>query len=227
MSDLELIKLYQATSDTEIIETLLKRHSALIKTLASNHTLKYPSTQFEDNIQNAHVGFISALSRFKDNGVKLSTFLYTSIFYHLLECNDKEAFVGCPSNLREVRSFVAGKFDTNTERKQAFKNKHNLTDKDSVDRFVSKHALLASDAVFCPEVLPDKTFESENIMISDLHIKMQLEKLPTDEKYIAGLLIEGHTPPQIAEMYSSYFGVPCSGKYIRSKINNMKAVFSV
>lgn len=227
MSDLELIKIYQTTFDKEIIETLLERHSALIKTLAKNHTTQYPATCFEDNIQNARVGFIGAMGRFKDTGVKLTTFLYSSIFYHLLSCNDKEAFVNCPSNLREVRSFVGGKYDKDTDRKQAFKKRHNLTNQDSIDSFVSKHSLLAPDSIVCTEILPEKTYDHEKSMINDLYVQMVIEKMPDEEKYIAGLLMQGHTPPQIAEMYSIYFGVPCSGKLIRSKISHMKHHFSV
>lgn len=226
MSDLELIKLYQSTFDQEITETLLKRHSGLIKSLAQNHTIKHPNTSFDDNYQNACVGFICALRRFKENNnVKLTTFLYSSVFYYLLSSNDTESFINCPSNLRKVKSFVAGKYDNDSNKKRQIEKDYKLTDQESVDKFKSKHILLSNDAVTCTDILPDEPCDCEEGMISDLHMKMIFEKMTTDEKYIASLLIEGHTPPQIAKLYSDNFGVPCSGKYIRTKISHMRQFF--
>ena len=55
-SDVDLVVSYQTKNDNQALETLLERHSNLLKKLANKHQLSHPNTIFEDCYQNAIIG---------------------------------------------------------------------------------------------------------------------------------------------------------------------------
>jgi RNA polymerase sigma factor (sigma-70 family) len=103
LPDINLINIYKSENSPESLEILLKRYDNLLNKLAHNHTVRFTSTQFDDNKQNAILGAIIAIKAFRDQGTKLSTYLYKSVYMYLLTSNDEESFVRCPSNARKNR----------------------------------------------------------------------------------------------------------------------------
>jgi|APCry1669189440_1035222.scaffolds.fasta_scaffold00113_9 DNA-directed RNA polymerase specialized sigma subunit len=121
--------------DSHSAEILISKYINLITAIAKNHTKKYPRTDFEDNLQNAKFAALLALKRYKPSAAKLSTFLYSSIFHYLLSCNDEEAFIKCPTNLRGTRNYIFGS-----------KNNQNFEQKD-LDQLRAKFKALSADFI--------------------------------------------------------------------------------
>ena len=209
--DTDLINKYQNSQDQDALSVLLERHSLLLKKLANQHCRKFPFNALEDALQNANLGAIIAISRFNLNQKnKFTTFLYTTVYYHLLSCNDEESFIKCPPQLREVKSYAAGKYTD--AKKYDFEKKHNLNSKSDIEDFKKKYSVF--DNVEVQDILPE---QSEN-NFEEINLRIMLSELSTEEKEIAQLIIEGYTVSEISKI------LPGSYKQIRNKISKMSRI---
>ena len=221
LSDIDLINFGD-------LESLLERHLPLLKKLASDHIRKFPNTIFDDCLQNARLGAILATQRFnKDSSVKFITFLHKTVYYHLLSCNDSEALVNCPTNVRKVKSYFAGKYDTNHTKKIAFEKKYNLNNTDDIQNLENEYRILGSESVFTTEMLPEVLDSSENQTVCDVNTKITIDSFPEEEREIAYLLIEGETISNIARIFSDKYNTKYSDKQIKRKIGHIQQYFSV
>lgn len=223
LSDLELIQIYRSNSDTNILSELLERHSNLLKKLSHKHCEKNPSCIFEDCYQNAIIGAITAYNRYNlQSDVKLITFLHTTVYYHLLSCDDTEAFVSCPTNLREVRSYFAGKFTG--QKKLDFEKKYNLMSEKDILDFQKKHNLLAPSSIITTDILPEAEFSNENEIVENVQMKIFLDTLPEEEKNIVMLFCEGHSLSKIAQILSSG-EKKITDKQIKKRLQSLQQFF--
>ena len=213
LSDNDLITIYQSNlTNTKVVEILLEKYFPLLKKLDLANQQKHPLTTFDDNLQNARLGAIIAFQRFNTkSGTKLFTFLYTTVYYHLLSCNDQESFIHFPSNLRKFKSALGGKYDDNEFLKNKILNQYTV---DSIPDCIT-------------EVIPETPIGSENETISDIYSGLFLDSLPEDERIVAELLIQGHTISKIANVFSEKYHKPYSHKQINKKIAAIQAAFSV
>ena len=217
-TDAELIADY-TNGNNEALEALLERHSCLLKKLAYKYQSTHPNTIFEDCYQNAIVGAILAFKRFKPNSdAKLSTFLYSTVHFHLLSTNDSESFVLCPSNLREVKSYFAGKFTE--ERKRIFEQKHNLKDENDIQSFKKKYSLIAPNSVVISDELFDIETSGENHIVDQVMLNIALDNLSEDDRQIVCLLLEGHSILKISRMISAT-KYKISDKQIKNKLRSL------
>ena len=199
-SDVDLVIDYQTNNDNQALETLLERHSGLLKKLANKHQVSHSSTIYEDCYQNAVYGAILAFKRFNPQyDVKLITFLHSTVHFYLLSTNDSEGFIACPSHLREVKSYFAGKFSE--DKRKQFEQKHNLNNSDDIQIFEKKHLLLATNSVATTDDLPEVEV-SESNTISAVNVSLFLEKLPEEDREIVCLLMEGYSISKVAQIFS-------------------------
>ncbi len=221
-TDAELIADY-TNGNNEALETLLERHSGLLKKLAYKYQSTHPNTIFEDCYQNAIVGAILAFKRFKPNpDAKLSTFLYSTVHFHLLSTNDSESFVLCPSNLREVKSYFAGKFTE--EKKRIFEQKHNLKDENDIQSFKKKYSLIAPNSVIISDELLDVETSGENHIVDQVMLNIALDNLSEDDRQIVCLLLEGYSISKVARIFSETRR-NITDKQIKKKLQTMREIF--
>lgn len=218
LSDFDLVEKYQINIDQDALLVLLERHASLLRKLATQNASKIPLTTLEDNLQNAKIGAIISISRFdlKRNN-KFSTFLYKTVYYHLLSCNDDESFVKCPSNLREVKSYAANKYSG--EQKNNFEKKYNLKTQNDIESFKNKYSILSSNSIQLTDVLPER-FQSD--MFSEIDFKLSFDSLPQDEKIIANLIMEGNSISDISKIFPEI-----TYKKIKEKISHLKRIISL
>lgn len=225
LTDVELIQLYQSNnSDSNVTEVLLKRYEAMLKKLAINHLQKFPNTSFEDNLQNANLGAFIAFKRFTSKSdCKPSTFIYSTIFHYLLTCNDEESFVNCPTNLREVKSYLGGKYDTNPQKKITFENKYNINTNKDVDNLSEYYKLLNPECiqVMDSDEIPEGIDYIETSIIDNIQNSMFLETLSEENQAIVKLLVDGHSQANIAKLLSNKEN-SVSVKQIYTKVNSIK-----
>ena len=227
-SDIQLLSEYKINPNEGILKELLNRYFALFKKLSLNHLQKFPNTTLEDNLQNSRVAAIQAIERYDFNlGVKFSTFLYNTVYYYLLSCNDSESFISCSSNLREIRSYFAGKYDLDLKKKQSFEKKHNLNTKEDIQSFQIAHQMLSSDAVQVVEILPEKSYNLEDNLLSNIHFNTILDRFNEEDKQIVCLLIEGYNISNIARIFSEEKKQKYSDKQIKKRLDNIKKQFYV
>jgi DNA-directed RNA polymerase specialized sigma subunit len=225
LGDHELISRYRIHGNQEIVEFIIDRHFPLLKKLSLSHLQKFPNTTFEDNIQNAKLATIIAIQRFNTQSEnKFVTFLYSTVFHYLLSCNDEESFVKCPSNIREIRSYFAGKYDIDIEKKKKFEKKYNLnTEKDIQD--LSRKYQIVGDSIVLTDELPE--VEVKEDIFSNLNYNFFVERLSQEDQMIVNLLIEGHSMNNIAKIVSKNTKKTITGKQIKNKIVSMQANLSV
>lgn len=222
-SDVDLVVSYQTKNDNQALETLLERHSNLLKKLANKHQLSHPNTIFEDCYQNAIIGAILAFKRFNpDFDVKLITFLHSTVYFYLLGTNDSESFVSCPSNLREIKSYFAGRFSE--DKKKKFEQKHNLNNAHDIQDFEKKHLLLATNSVITTDEMPEIETSSENQIIDDVNVKLFIDTLPEEEREIVYLLMEGYSISKIARIFLES-NRKISDKQIKKKLQTIQNYF--
>jgi len=226
LSDHELVCQYQSNNGEIYLDCLLSRYESMLKKISHSHLLKFTDCVFDDVLQNARHGAILAFQRFNtQSSTSLSTFLHTTVYYHLLTCNDTQSFINCPSNLREIKSYCAGRYDFEKEKKDKFEKKHKLHNSDSIKTFKKDHEILANHSVYTEDILPERTFQSENEIIRDVYSKIFIESLPEDQKEIVILLMQGHSISKIAQIFTQNFGKKITDKTIKKKIETIKAFF--
>jgi len=209
LSDHELVCQYQSNNGEIYLDCLLSRYESMLKKISHSHLLKFTDCVFDDVLQNARHGAILAFQRFNtQSSTSVSTFLHTTVYYHLLTCNDTQSFINCPSNLREIKSYCAGRYDFEKEKK-----------------FKKDHEILANHSVYTEDILPERVFQSENEIIRDVYSKIFIESLPEDQKEIVILLMQGHSISKIAQIFTQNFGKKITDKTIKKKIETIKAFF--
>jgi len=224
LSDHELVAIYQSNSNETYLETLISRYEKMLRKLSHAHTLKHPNTNLEDNLQNAKHGAIIAFNRFNtQSSTALSTFLHTTVYYHLLTCSENESFVNCPSNLREVKSYCAGKYDSDLNKKNKFEEKYRLFNEKDIEEF-KKTNIVLSNTICVTEKLQDLTVYDENSTIDEIQVKLFIETLPEDDKRIVCMLMEGYSISKISKILSSSHQ-KISDKQIKKKLQSIQTLF--
>jgi DNA-directed RNA polymerase specialized sigma subunit len=218
MNEQHYIVAYQ-NGDASSAEILINKYIALIRKLAHNHTKRYSFTEFEDNLQNAKYGALLGFKRFNLNtNVKLSTFLHTTIYHYLLSCNDEEAFVKCPSNLREVRNYISGKYSN--DKKQNFEEKYAIHTFHEAESMRLKFKSLLGDFIFTSDdekLLNRCTIEINFYDYADA--STFVSSLSNSQQEIVHNLLEGKSMNKIREK------LDFSKKQFSTEINTIKNKF--
>lgn len=141
--DLTVLREYQRFIGTRQgeapLSVLYARHERLFRYI-SKHLLRrrYHVGSQEDCMSIIYISAQIAYSRFNEQRLgkkaKLSTFLYKTVMLEMLTQADKEAFVRCPSQLRDFRTYLMGGYDGDPVKKSDFEKKHGLTDDDARER---------------------------------------------------------------------------------------------
>lgn len=235
MSDYDLVKLHQH-NDSEATQSLLSRHQSLLLNLAKQHKSKYPFTSSEDNIQNATLGALQAYNRFKleNNTAQVSTFVYKTVYHYLLTCLDTESFVGVPSNLREIRSYIAGRYDNDSAKKNKFNKKYSINNEDDKQKLTQKYELIQTNPVgFYADV--DPSFEDcvldradyENELISSVNNRMLLQSLDADDLLLLNkIFVEEESLARVAQFFSQKTGRKYTESSIKKRIHSIQATFA-
>jgi len=217
-SDALLICEYQKNlNNSDLSEYLLAKFEPICKKLAYAHTQKYPTTLFEDNLQNSRLGCLLAFRRYKANSSKPSTFIYSTIYHYLLSCNDEEAFVNCPTNIREVRSYIGGKYNSNPKKKRKFEKKYGINNKSDYDNLALQYSLVNPEniQIKSDDQLPENTYVHN--ILDNICNSMFVDSLSLECKQIADLLIQGYSQTEISEIMSKNKSTTI--KQIGAKIN--------
>ena len=221
--DTELVSQYQATLDANILDILLQKHQNLIITVSKKHCQKHKRLDFEDVLQNAKLASIEAIKSFdfsKEN--KLSTYLYFKVAKSLLTCDDEQNFISCPSHMREVRSYIAGKYDFDKTKKQNFERKYNINTQQDFE-FIKKSNQLLSDRAICTvpdDILPEQLSGNELNFIEGVNNSVFIQSLSKDEQEIVLLLMEGFSQNKISEIVKN-----TNSKQIHTKVNSIRKKF--
>lgn len=215
LSDDELVHQCKTSTDSEVSEFFIKKHLLILQKLAHNHTKRFTFTQYEDNLQNAKIGMLEAIQRYKPGmDAKFSTFLYKTVYYYLLSQNDNEAFVKCPPRLREIRSYYGGKY--NDVKNKEIENKYDLKN--------SNYVILSPEAF----VVTDEFESKDEYDCFDRLAFWDLEKkINEEEKQIVNLLIEDYNVREIVSIMSESNKKSYTPKIIRKKIQNIRECFNV
>jgi len=214
---------YQQFNDNEILEKLIKNFEPLLISLVKKHILKYKGLDFEDCLQNAKIATIEAIKQFdfsKEN--KLSTYIYFKVSKYLLTCNDEQNIIKCPTHMREVKSYLGGKYDTNLDKKQKFEQKHHIKNFQDFSKLKKENNLLVNGAIVSmpTELMPEQKSGTEEESISNLNNRIFVRSLSEEEQTIIGLLTEGHSQNQISKI------LKCSNaKQISAKVNTIRQKF--
>lgn len=243
LTDEELLEKYRQEDNPSLKEkylsSLFSRHNAMLKKLASNAQFKNSNLgTIEDSLQNAYMGCLIAYNRFssekaKQNNNHLHTFVYTTVFRYLQSCSDEQGYVQCPSTLREVRSYFAGKYDTDPEKKSKFESKYNINNQESKNLLAAKFSLLKPDSVtnFSEHENDDGSFVDNIILCSDTNdlenstaIKMAISSLTDLQKKILQLsFIDNLSINKVVKNLSEYSVTP---QGVKREINAIKEAFS-
>jgi RNA polymerase sigma factor (sigma-70 family) len=219
-SDAELVSEYQQNLDCSILEHLLDKHNSLIFAVSKKHFLKHKNIDFEDCLQNAKIAAIDAINSFdfsKEN--KFTTFLYFKMSKYLLTCNDEQNFIKCPSHMREVRSYIAGKYDLDQNKKQKFEKKHQINNNQDFSKLKKENILLKENAVISvpKDSLPETLSGNELDCVENINNTIFMKSLPKDEQEIVDLLMQGYSQNKISEILGF-----ASTKQINSKVNSIR-----
>jgi RNA polymerase sigma factor (sigma-70 family) len=229
MQDIDLIRLYRENGqNNQALELILMRHSRLLSKIAYSHTQRHPYTTLEDNLQNARLGAIFACKRFDlKSKAKFSTYLYTTVYNYLLTCNDKEAFINCPTNMRETRSLFTGKYDNNHNKKDELYKKYKIQSEDDIRKLSKKYALLNPDCVNVVDgcSIEDVATQSENSIISSAYYNIIMDALSSEDQLIIKLAFHGYSNTEIAKIMSNIVKGKYTEKKIKQRMNKLKQKF--
>lgn len=205
LSDKELINLYKTSnSKTIIIDSILERHKKLLSKIAFSQAQKYSNSSYEDNLQNAKIALIIACQRFDHNSdVKFSSYLYKTVFYYLVTCIENESFVHCPTNMREVKSFLAGKYDDDFSKIEKIKKKYKLQTDEDLIKFEKQFRLLNPNTITIEdEWFIDNLSSNSQDFTDDVYLKVFYDSLSYDEQLVTKLTYQGYTCAEISNLLS-------------------------
>ena len=243
-SDEEILKKYRLNNEEQYLAELLCRHNSMMKNIAGKFFEKNSHiSSYEDYLQNAYLGAIIAYNRFsseKSNSAKLSTFVYTTVYRYLQTCLDEQGNVKCPSGLREVRSYFAGKYDLDSEKKTNFEKKYEIFDEQSRHSVFTKFSLLKTDAVtnFVNFEQDDQEenyiehniandFINPDSIINSAAINITIESLTDIQKEVLRLkYIQNQSIKEVAENLSAKFGNQYTTSMIYNEMNEIKEAFA-
>lgn len=128
----------------DMLKELLRRHRNMFRKACWGHVQNY-GLSFEDLMQHAYVGAITAYNRYDlsmKNRVKVSTWVQTTVEHYLLDMINREAVIPIPCYMRAMRSYLSGRYDNKPEKKAAFEAKHNITSEEDREKLLSRYSLL-------------------------------------------------------------------------------------
>lgn len=128
----------------DMLKELLRRHRNMFRKACWGHVQNY-GLSFEDLMQHAYVGAITAYNRYDlamKNRVKVSTWVQSTVEHYLLDMINREAVIPIPCYMRAMRSYLSGRYDNKPEKKAAFEAKHNIKSEEDREKLLSRYSLL-------------------------------------------------------------------------------------
>lgn len=245
-SDEDLVELYQNTRSEKILNELLARHNSMCKGIAKIFAAKHPQIgSFEDFLQNTYVASLIGYNRFsiqisREKKNKLSTYLYTTIYRHLQTTIDEQGPIKCPSGLREVRSYFAGKYDDKPEIKSKFEQKYKITDDQSRHEVFSKYGLLRTESVgnfahfandnqdegYIAQNIIDESMTVDNLTNS-IAIRHIISHLTPIQQDILNLKwVQNESVASVAQFITEKTGKTFTSTMVYSEMNQIKEALS-
>ena len=144
----EYRRLKRFPGPNQALQELFVRHEGMLRQLAlQSHSLHSGLSEFDDKLQHARCGAITAYERFdldkaQDAGGRLSTFVRTTVFRHLQSANDEDAFVVCPPTRRSLRNYLNGRYDGDPVKKRSVEEKLGIRCADDIHNLRKDFGLL-------------------------------------------------------------------------------------
>ena len=225
LNDKELIDLCRDSKvSQEATDSMIERYQIMLYKIAHNHTKKYKNSSFEDNFQNAKIGLILACKRYNEiETAKFSTYLYKTVFHYLTTCIECESFVKCPTNLREVKSFLTNKYENNQDKSDYIKNKYDLKTENDINEFKKKFRLLNPDTIIVDDNINFEGFSINKTsdFSDEVLFNVFCESLSNNEQLIVKLICTGYNCSEISEILTKN-GKNISEKKIRTILKKLK-----
>ncbi len=256
ISDFEALDIYRKNPSSdrgeEMLQELLRRHRNLLRKVSWKMANRYSnSNTFDDFMQHAYVGAIIAYNRFDISKAtcKLSNYVHITVENYLLDAINHDSFIQCPSHKRSMRSYLAGRYDGQSEKKKAFELKNNLTDEAaiaearekyrgltpemmSIDMEIQamKHRGGGDESFLYMDLLQDEsTVRVEENLVEKLDIERAIRQLNERQQMVCQLVMqEEYTNQEAAAILSSKMNQSITEGMVRSDIrairNILKAV---
>lgn len=216
------------------LSSLYSRHNLLLKQLARKFTKQYPDLGgVEDNLQNAYVGALMAYKNFNfekaEGKNKLITYLHITVWRYLQSCMNEQDFVHCPTYLRAVRSYFAGKWDHDPQKKQDFEKKYSIQNSSDYYAVSQKYQLIAPDSVsLIPEVYEHTNSDYvEHINFDSIAIEHTISSLSDFQKQVLQLaFVDKMCMANIVEKLNYTCGGSITSRVVQNAINDIRGKFS-
>lgn len=251
ISDFEALEVYRGNPSSrqgqEMLQELLRRHRNLLRKVAWKMALKYSrSHTFDDFMQHAYVGAITAYNRFdfsKSNGGtnKLSSFVQFTVEKYLLDAMNSDAFIQCPNQKRAMRSYLSGKYDQYPERKAAFEAKNGLITESaraearekyrglmpeltSLEMEMQSHKHRSTEDNFSyVDFIRDQSIDIEEDLVEKLDIERAIRQLTPRQQMVCELVMQQeYTSQETATILSKRLREPITEGMVRSDIRTIR-----
>lgn len=228
----------------DMLKELLRRHRNMFRKACWGHVQNY-GLSFEDLMQHAYVGAITAYNRYDlsmKNRIKVSSWVQTTVEHYLLDMINREAVIPIPCYMRAMRSYLSGRYDNKPEKKAAFEAKHNIRGEEDRERLLSRYSLLrpefhsldqpvpsndaagvAQEGVIGQNIVHQRVESIEENLIQRLDLEMLMRRLTPRQRKVCELCMEQEfTVAEAAQILTQEMGQEVTKTMVRSDLQQAR-----
>lgn len=219
MDDRELLFYYRNVDSEDekdkALDELYNRHIKMLSLIASNIARLNSSVgTIEDFLQSAKLAALEAYNNFdfeEEHHAKLSTYLYSCVYYSLLNICSEEWFIHCPRYKQQIKLYLMGAYNRSPEKKrqieEKYKTKENGTE---IDLYEENKMLLNKNICLFTDINEEYDTQDMDNMFLPIIINDIKSKLPEEKQVIFNMF------------FVNRYGVNEISKYLNIPINNIR-----